>query len=62
MPWSDPTIEEFRADLVALIIKYRDQLGALALFNAAGDILARLAIPDAPMPDPTPPAPEAPAA
>jgi hypothetical protein len=60
MPWSDPTVETFRADLVALLNRYQGLISPLTIVLATNDIIARYIIPGAPLPEPTPPPPEAP--
>jgi hypothetical protein len=55
MPWSNPDVQTFRSDIMAVVENYRGVIDPLTMWNAMGDILARLAIPDAPLPEPTPP-------
>lgn len=59
MPWNDPLVDTYRADLVALLNGYQGLIERNDLVNATQDIMARYIIPGAPLPEPTPP-PEAP--
>lgn len=51
--WTDPKVEKFRSDLVAVIQLHQGAIEAPTLFSAAMDIVNRLAIPGCPMPEAT---------